>query len=127
MADAAANLMWCTTMALNGLIAAGVPEDWTTHMIGHELTALHGIDHARTLAIVLPGVMKVMLESKKLKVIQYATKVWGIENQSEDETIALAIQRLKPSLIGQEAWDLHCHASVSGFGIVLVEVHLQRP
>jgi len=65
--DASANFMWAATMALNGIISKGVPEDWTTHMIGHELTALHGVDHARTLAIVLPGVMKVMRESKKLK------------------------------------------------------------
>ena len=53
-----ANLMWVATMALNGLIGAGVPQDWATHMIGHELTALHGIDHARTLAIVLPSLLK---------------------------------------------------------------------
>jgi NADP-dependent alcohol dehydrogenase len=56
--DDRANLMWAATMALNGLIGAGVPQDWATHMIGHELTALHGIDHARTLAIVLPALLK---------------------------------------------------------------------
>jgi hypothetical protein len=55
--DDRANLMWAATMALNGLIGAGVPQDWATHMIGHELTALHGIDHARTLAIVLPALL----------------------------------------------------------------------
>ena len=53
-----ANLMWCATQALNGLIGCGVPQDWTTHMIGHELTALYGIDHAQSLAIVLPGVLR---------------------------------------------------------------------
>jgi len=91
--DASANFMWAATMALNGIISKGVPEDWTTHMIGHELTALHGVDHARTLAIVLPGVMKVMRESKKLKLIQYAQRIWDIENQDDDSTIDLAIKK----------------------------------
>jgi NADP-dependent alcohol dehydrogenase len=91
--DACANFMWCTTMALNGLIKSGVPEDWTTHYIGHELTALHGVDHACSLAIVLPGVMKVMRESKKEKIIQYANRIWGINGLSEQETIDLAIKK----------------------------------
>ena len=91
--DTSANYMWAATMALNGIICSGVPEDWTTHMIGHEITALHGVDHARTLAIVLPGVMKIMQESKKLKLIQYAQRVWNIENQDDDSTIDLAIKK----------------------------------
>lgn len=61
------NIMWTATMALNGLIGTGVPQDWTTHMIGHELTSLRGIDHARTLTIVLPGVMRELKDSKKDK------------------------------------------------------------
>jgi NADP-dependent alcohol dehydrogenase len=88
----AATFMWSTTMALNGLISAGVPEDWSTHAIGHELTALHGIDHAKTLAIVLPGVMHVMRNNKKEKLIQYGHRVLGIQNPSEeniDQIIAL--------------------------------------
>lgn len=91
--NACANFMWCTTMALNGIIAAGVPQDWTSHEIGHEITALHGVDHARTLAIVLPGVMKVMQESKREKLIQYAERVWGITGKSDEETIDAAIQK----------------------------------
>jgi NADP-dependent alcohol dehydrogenase len=91
--DACANFMWSATMALNGIISSGVPEDWTTHMIGHEITALHGVDHARTLAIVLPGVMNIMRESKKLKLIQYAQRVWGIENKDDNTTIDLAITK----------------------------------
>ena len=85
--------MWASTMALNGLIKSGVPEDWTTHMIGHEITALHGIDHARTLAIVLPGVMNIMREPKKLKIIQYARRVWAIEENDETKTIDIAINK----------------------------------
>jgi NADP-dependent alcohol dehydrogenase len=91
--EACANFMWASTMALNGLIKCGVPEDWTTHMIGHEITALHGIDHARTLAIVLPGVMNIMREPKKLKIIQYARRIWGIEETNENKTIDLAIRK----------------------------------
>lgn len=91
--DAGANFMWCTTMALNGIINLGVPEDWSTHLISHELTALHGIDHAQTLAIVLPGVMKIMKESKKDKIIQYANRIWQIDNIDANETIELAINK----------------------------------
>ena len=66
-------------MALNGLIAQGVPPDWSTHMIGHELTALYGIDHAQTLAIIGPNLYRVMFSNKKEKLAQYAERVWGIQ------------------------------------------------
>ncbi|MCX2744067.1 iron-containing alcohol dehydrogenase [Mangrovivirga sp. M17] len=89
--DAMANLMWCATMALNGLIRTGVPVDWATHGIGHELTALHEIDHARTLAIVLPGVWRVLKDEKKEKLIQYAERVWGITEGSDSEKMDQAI------------------------------------
>ncbi len=86
-----ANFMWTATMALNGLIATGVPTDWSTHLIGHEITALHGIDHAQSLAIVLPGVMQVMKEDKQDKIIQYAKEVFNIYNADNEETIKSAI------------------------------------
>ena len=88
------NIMWTATMALNGLIGTGVPQDWTTHMIGHELTSLHSIDHARTLTIVLPSVLRELKDSKKDKLLQYARNVWNLESseqQSDDETIEAAI------------------------------------
>lgn len=91
--NAMANLMWCSTMALNGLISSGVPGDWMVHQIGHELTAFHGIDHARTLAIVLPGVWKVFREEKKEKLVQYANRVLGIVSGTEEEIIDKAIKR----------------------------------
>jgi len=91
--DSAANFMWAATMALNGLIATGVPQDWSTHMIGHEITALHGIDHARTLAIVLPGVMKVMVANKKEKILQYGANVWNVTTGTEDEKVEATIQK----------------------------------
>jgi len=91
--DAMANLMWCATMALNGTISCGVPSDWSVHMIGHELTAFYEIDHARTLAIVLPGIWKALRNEKKEKLLQYAQRVWNIENGSDDEKINKAIQK----------------------------------
>jgi NADP-dependent alcohol dehydrogenase len=86
-----ANIMWSATMALNGLIGAGVPQDWSTHMIGHELTGVFGIDHARTLSIVLPAVMKVRKEQKREKLLQYAERVWQINEGDEDTRIDKAI------------------------------------
>lgn len=89
--DVRANIMWSATMALNGLIGAGVPQDWSTHMIGHELTGAFGIDHARTLSIVLPAVMKVRKEQKREKLLQYATRVWQINEGDDDTRIDKAI------------------------------------
>ncbi|MGL4436381.1 MAG: iron-containing alcohol dehydrogenase [Giesbergeria sp.] len=86
-----ANLMWTATLALNGLIGAGVPQDWATHMIGHELTALYGIDHARTLAIVLPSLMQSQRAAKREKLLQYAERVWHVSGGTEDERIDAAI------------------------------------
>ncbi|WP_319370738.1 iron-containing alcohol dehydrogenase [uncultured Ilyobacter sp.] len=89
--DARANLVWCATMALNGLIGAGVPQDWTAHMIGHEITALFGLDHAKTLAVVQPAIWKVRKSAKKEKLLQYAERVWNVKNGGEDEKINQAI------------------------------------
>lgn len=88
-----ANLMWSATQALNGLIGAGVPQDWSTHLLGHELTALYGIEHARTLALILPSMLRLRKESKRAKLLQFATRVWDIHTGSEDERIEQAITR----------------------------------
>ncbi|XQW86463.1 iron-containing alcohol dehydrogenase [Thalassotalea piscium] len=90
--DIRSNIMWSATMALNGLIGAGVPQDWSTHAIGHELTGTYGIDHARTLSIVLPAVMKVCREGKKDKLLQYAERVWGVIEGDENARIEQAIK-----------------------------------
>ncbi len=86
-----ANIMWSATMALNGLIGAGVPQDWATHMLGHELTALHGLDHAQTLAAVLPALLQAKRKQKHAKLLQYAERVWGLHSGSEAERIDDAI------------------------------------
>ena len=90
-----ANLMWTATLALNGLIGAGVPQDWATHMIGHELTALYDIDHARTLALVLPALLDVQREQKRGKLLQFGERVWGITDGTDDERIDAAIVRTR--------------------------------
>lgn len=82
----AANLMWCATHALNGNLRCGVPTDWCTHMIGHELTALYGIDHARTLAIIGPRLLENQFVNKFEMLVQYGKRVWKIDGS--DESIA---------------------------------------
>ncbi len=90
-----ANIMWAATLALNGLIGSGVPQDWATHMVGHEITALHGVDHARTLAVVLPAMMEARREEKREKLLQYAARIWHLTEGSEAERITEAIARTR--------------------------------
>jgi NADP-dependent alcohol dehydrogenase len=114
--EARANIMWCASMALNGLIGVGVPQDWATHNIGHELTALYELDHAQTLAVVLPSLLQIKRQSKQEKLLQYANRVWNIVDGTSDERITMAIActvgffesvgvstRLSSYGIGQEA------------------------
>ncbi|TYB76701.1 iron-containing alcohol dehydrogenase [Bizionia saleffrena] len=91
--EAASNFMWSCTMALNGLIQQGVPGDWAVHMMGHELTALFGIDHARTLAIVMPSHYIYNFEAKKEKLAQYGERVWNITEGTQDEKAKAAIAK----------------------------------
>lgn len=88
---AASNFMWSCTMALNGILPLGVPTDWAVHAIGHELTALHGIDHARTLAIIAPSHYRHNFESKKDKLAQYAERVWNITEGTTAKKAQLGI------------------------------------
>lgn len=87
-----ADFMMAATMGLNGFLSMGVDEDWATHMIGHELTALHGLDHGVTLAIVWEGTMNIMRREKEAKLLQYAARVWGITEGTADEIIDRAIK-----------------------------------
>jgi NADP-dependent alcohol dehydrogenase len=88
-----ANIMWCATNALNGWLSLGVPTDWASHVIGHELTALYGIDHGISLAIVEPGVWEHQRDRKKGKLLQYVERVWNVRNGSEDERVDQAIAK----------------------------------
>ena len=94
--DVRANIMWCATMALNTLIGRGVKHDWSTHMIGHELTVVYGLDHAQTLAIILPSIMKYKMNEKADKIIQYAERVLKVDSSLPDnKKILYAIERTK--------------------------------
>jgi NADP-dependent alcohol dehydrogenase len=104
--DARANIMWAATMALNGLIAAGVPNDWATHMLGHEITALYGLDHAQTLAVVLPAMLDVRREEKREKLLQYADRVWNLDDGAPDARIDRAIEKTREFFVslGVKTW-----------------------
>lgn len=90
-----ANFMWSASLALNGLIGAGVPQDWATHMVGHEITALHGLDHAQTLAVVLPAMLSIRRKDKHEKLLQYAERIWHIDSGTEEERVEAAIQKTR--------------------------------
>lgn len=93
--DVRANLMWTATLALNGLIATGVPADWATHLIGQEITGLYGLDHAQTLAIVQPAVWFYKKEQKKAKLLQYAERVWELHEGDDDSRVLAAIENTR--------------------------------
>lgn len=91
--DVMADFMLSATMALNGFVAMGVTQDWATHMIGHELTALHGLTHGATLVIVLPGTLRTLRKQKQEKLLQYGERIWGITEGSVDERVGQAIEK----------------------------------
>ena len=89
--DARENIMWAANQALNGLIAAGVPEDWSTHMIGHAITAVYGIDHARTLSAVMPALMRHEIGRKQSMLARLGRLVWHIHEPDDAVAAAKAI------------------------------------
>lgn len=109
--DTMANFMLSATMGLNGFLAMGVPQDWATHMIGHELTALEGLDHGLTLALVAPSLYNVMRGEKRAKLLQYGERVFGITTGSEDERIDEAIARTRGFF---ESLGVKCSLSANG-------------
>ena len=117
--DVRANLMWTATLALNGLIGSGVPQDWSTHMVGHEITALYGLDHAQTLAIVLPSMLEVMKENKSAKLLQYGERIWNLEKTlSSEEKSTLAIEKTRNFF---ESMGVKTHLSDYGLGESVIE------
>jgi NADP-dependent alcohol dehydrogenase len=117
----AANFMWCCTMALNGYIQKGVPGDWSVHLIGHELTAHFGIDHARTLAIILPNAYTVKFEQKKEKLAQYAERVFDISNGSVGDKAKAAIEQTRAFFesLGINTHLSHYTSDYQGFGDIV--------
>jgi NADP-dependent alcohol dehydrogenase len=91
--DVRANLMWCASQGLNGLIRCGVPGDWSSHAIGHELTAFFDLDHGRSLSVLCPAVLKHQRQQKAAKLLQYGRRVWDIQGLGDEETIDAAIAK----------------------------------
>ena len=117
--DARANIMWCSTLGLNGLIAAGVPSDWATHRIGHEITARFGLDHAVTLAIILPNLMAYKRENKQEKILQYGERVWNITEGDVDSRIDQAVIKTREFFEG-----LGVKTKLSDYGITAEKIPL---
>ena len=117
--DIRANIMWSATLAYNGLIGSGVPQDWSTHMIGHEITVLFGLDHAETLAIVFPSMLEVMKEEKKIKLLQYGERIWNLDiSLPEEERITLAVKNTR---IFFEKMGLKTHFSDHNLGKEVID------
>jgi NADP-dependent alcohol dehydrogenase len=93
--DVRANLMWGATLGLNGLLGAGVPQDWAAHRSGYELTVLYELDHAQTLACLVPVMLKIRAGEKRQKLLQYAGRVWGINSGDEDARVNDAINKTR--------------------------------
>lgn len=115
--DVRANLMWAATLGLNGLIGAGVPQDWSAHRLGYELTVLYGLDHAQTLAVLVPAMLKVRARSKRQKLLQYAERIWGINSGSEASRMDAAIDKTRSFF---EIMGLPTR--LSGYGVTNVDI-----
>jgi NADP-dependent alcohol dehydrogenase len=114
-----ANLMWCSTCALNDFIGIGVPNDWATHRLGHEITARFGLDHGETLAIILPSLLNVNRRQKHEKLLQYAKRVWNITHGSDDEKIDQAIQKTRAFFVS-----VGIKTRLSDYNIDASQIHL---
>ena len=121
--DLMSNFMIAATMGLNGYIAWGVPQDWATHMIGHELTALHGLDHGVTLAIVYPALMQVLREPKAEKLLQYGERVWNIDAGSREARIDATIARTRAFF---ESLGIRTRLSDYGIGVSTIDAIVKR-
>lgn len=110
--DVRSTVVWSATLALNGLIGVGVPQDWATHRIGHQLTALYHMDHAQTLAVLLPSLLDVQRKTKHQKLLQYAERVWGLTEGDEETRITAAIAKTRDFFD-----DMGVKTRISAYGI----------
>ncbi len=115
--DVRANLMWGATLGLNGLIGAGVPQDWAAHRSGYELTMQYGLDHAQTLAVLVPAMLRVRSAGKRQKLLQYGERIWGITSGSETYRIDGAIEKTRAFFESMGA-----PTRLSGYGIANVDI-----
>jgi NADP-dependent alcohol dehydrogenase len=123
--EACETVMWAANQALNGLIGAGVPQDWSTHMIGHAITALNGVDHARTLTMIMPSLMRYKLRDKLPMLVRYAREVWHIDEPDDETAAELAIRQTEAFMAR-----MGCPVRISDEGINLdadrLVAHLQK-
>ena len=124
-----ANIMWAATMGLNGILGVGVPQDWASHAIGHELTALYGLDHAQTLALVVPALMEHQKTGKREKLIQFAHRVWDYCGNNDDEAVRLAIDNTRAffELMGMKTRLSDYGIDDSGFAQILKKLAEHKP
>lgn len=121
--DVMADFMLTATLALNGFISMGISQDWCTHQLGHELTALHGLTHGASLAIVLPGTMRVLRDQKKGKILQYGERVFGIAEGSDEQRVDKAIMRTEEFF---RSLGLNTRLSDEGIGDETIEIIRDR-
>jgi NADP-dependent alcohol dehydrogenase len=123
--EARENVMWAANQALNGLIGAGVPQDWSTHMIGHAITALYNVDHARTLSVIMPSLMRYKAAQKQAMLARYGRKVWSISEPDDAIAAEMAIERTERFFK-----TMGCPIRISELGLVFSEAgiveHLER-
>jgi len=120
------NFIWSATSALNGIIGVGVPQDWTAHMIGHELTATFDIAHGRTLAIILPSLMRERKTQKRAKLLQFAERVWSISEGTDDQKIDNAIDKTEAFFNSLEIVTKLSHYGVDEAGIDTVIEKMEK-
>jgi len=120
------NFIWSATSALNGIIGVGVPQDWTAHMIGHELTATFDIAHGRTLAIILPSLMRERKTQKRAKLLQFAERVWNISEGTDDQKIDNAIDKTEAFFNSLEIVTKLSHYGVDEAGIDTVIEKMEK-
>lgn len=124
--DARKNFIWSATSALNGMIGSGVPQDWSTHMIGHELTSLFDIAHGRSLAIILPWLLRERVEHKKAKLVQFAERVWDITEGTDDEKAQQAIDKTEAFFNSLDIVTRLSHYDIDEEGIDKVIANLEN-
>ncbi len=124
--EARKNFIWAATTALNGSVGTGVPQDWSTHMIGHELTAMYDIAHGRTLALVLPSLLRERTEQKRAKLLQFAERVWDLTDGTEDEKIAAAIDKTETFFNSLDVPTKLSHYDIDDAGIAQVVMNMEK-
>jgi NADP-dependent alcohol dehydrogenase len=123
--EARENVMFAANQALNGFLGAGLPQDWSTHMIGHAITAIYDIDHARTLSTIMPSVMRLRIGPKRAMLARLARNVFLSAEISDEKAADFAISRLE-----QFFARMGCPVKLREYGVAVdadeIADHLER-